>query len=333
MEEFNVPIALFNFNRPELTRRIYEVIRQIKPKHLLLVVDGPRASKPDDIRLCSEVRAVFDEIDWECEVHRNFSEKNLGSFRRNSSGLNWVFEQVEEAIILEDDCLPSFSFFPYCKEMLERYRNDQRIGVISGNNFVPVSSKRQDASYYFSTYALTWGWATWRRVWQQVDLDMSWWKQDEVRELLKTLYPRQDEWEYWYKIYEDIHIGSKKNAWDYQLILSSFRNSQLCVIPSINLVSNIGHGVDATNCLDEFSPLSNQPIGHMKFPLKHPVVVWRSEQTDYAIFKTRFDNYTQPTLRQRLLGLVIRKTGSILPDLWKSNLKKWRRNHTTTGRP
>jgi len=117
---FDVPIALFNFNRPELTRRVFEIVKQIKPRQLLLVADGPRESRPNDLSLCAEVRAVFDEIDWECEVFRNFSDSNLGSFKRNSSGLNWVFDTVEEAIILEDDCVPALSFFPYCKEMLNK---------------------------------------------------------------------------------------------------------------------------------------------------------------------------------------------------------------------
>lgn len=328
---FDVPVALFNFNRPQMTRQVFEVVRQIKPRKLLLVADGPRESRPDDVRLCAEVRAVLNEIDWDCEVSRNFSDINLGSFKRNSSGLNWVFDTVEEAIILEDDCIPALSFFPYCEELLERYRDDSRVGVISGNNFVPPRGKQSDASYFFSTYALTWGWASWRRVWKQVDLSMSWWESDTGEKLLSTVYPQPREWQYWYRIYEDIHNGYKKNAWDYQIILSSILHSQLCAVPSVNLISNVGHGKDATNCFDESSPLANLPCGDLAFPLKHPVAVSRSKKMDHAIFKARFDCYRPPSLRQRLVNQVIKKVVSMLPATWKANLKNWKRSWSARG--
>lgn len=287
---FGVPVALFNFNRPHLTRQVFEVVRQIKPRRLLLIADGPRASRPDDARLCAEVRAIFDEIDWDCEVSRNFSDTNLGSFKRNSSGLNWVFDTVEEAIILEDDCIPALTFFPYCEELLERYRDDLRVGVIAGNNFVPPRGKQRDASYFFSAYALTWGWASWRRVWRQVDMDMSWWKPDTGQKMLRTLFPRSAEWRYWYELYERIHSGQMKNAWDYQLILSSFRHTQCCIIPSVNMVSNIGFGPEGTNCFDETSLMHDVPRGELEFPLVHPADVRRSGSVDHAIFRVRFQS-------------------------------------------
>lgn len=322
---FTVPVALFNFNRPQMTRHVFEVVRQIKPRKLLLVADGPRESKPDDVRLCAEVRAVFEEIDWDCEVTRNFSDINLGSFKRNSSGLNWVFDTVEEAIILEDDCVPSPSFFPYCEALLEKFRDNTRVGVISGNNFVPPRSRQHDASYFFSAYALTWGWATWRRSWKQVDLTMSWWEPEKGKKLLSTLHPHPQEREYWYQIYEDIHNGIKKNAWDYQIILSSFLHSQLCVVPGVNLISNVGHGIDATNCMDASSPLANMPSENMEFPLRHPVTVSCNKQMDHAIFKARFHCYSPQSLQHRIVNIVIRKVGSMLPTTWKANLKKWKR--------
>lgn len=286
MSGFDVPVALLNFNRPHLTRQVFEVVRKIKPRRLLLIADGPRTSQPDDIRLCAEVRAIFDGIDWDCEVLRKFSDSNLGSFKSNSSGLNWVFDNVEEAIIIEDDCIPSLSFFRYCEELLERYRDDQRVGVISGfNQGFPTQSNN---SYFFSAYTLTWGWATWRRVWKQVDMDMSWCDPLASEKMLRSLFPHTAEWKYWHRLFQRIHNGDKKNAWDYQLILSSFRYSQYCVIPAINLVSNIGFGPDATNCRDEFSLMHNIPRGELEFPLEHPVDVQRSSVVDHAIFRIRF---------------------------------------------
>ncbi len=287
-----------------MTRRVFEVVRQIKPQRLLLIADGPRESRPDDIRLCAEVRAIFDEIDWDCQVSRKFSDTNLGSFKSNSSGLNWVFDTVEEAIIIEDDCVPSISFFRYCEELLERYRDDPRVGVITGYNLgFPVSGRKND-SYFFSAYTLNWAWASWRRAWKQVDLEMSWWTPETGSKMLRTLFPRSAVWRYWYQLYERIHSGEMKNAWDYQIMLSSFRHSQLCIIPSVNLVSNIGFGPDGTNCLEESALMSDVPRGELKFPLIHPADVRLSRSVDYAIFRVRFQPSHPPLwmlVKSRLL--------------------------------
>lgn len=319
---FGVPVALFNFNRPRLTQQVFEAVRQIKPRRLLLVADGPRAARPDDTRLCAEVRAIFEKIDWDCEVSQNFSDTNLGSFSRNSSGLNWVFDSVEEAIILEDDCIPSLSFFRYCEELLERYRNNPRVGVISGNNFGFPKSGHKNDSYCFSAYALTWGWASWRRVWKEVDLSMAWWTPESGEKLLRATFPRTEEWQYWYKIYEAISTGEKKNAWDYQLMLSTFRHSQYCSIPRVNLISNIGFGPDGTNCFDESSPMQNTPRGEMEFPLKHPVDVHCSTKTDHAIFKIRFDCYPPPSLYRKIGSRIVRTISPALHAKLKANLRK-----------
>jgi hypothetical protein len=301
-EGFGTPIALLNFNRPQMTRRVFDVVRKIKPRRLLLVADGPRESRPDDTRLCAEVRAIFDEIDWECEVFRNFSATNLGSFKRNSSGLNWVFDTVEEAIILEDDCIPSLTFFPYCEELLERYRNDPRVGVIGGNNFGFPEVGHENDSYFFSAYPTIWGWASWRRVWQEVDLSMSWWEPKAGKKKLQTLFPWPADWKYYHQIYENIHSGKRKNAWDYQLLLSCFRHSQCGVIPRVNLVSNIGFGADATNCTEP-TPWQDFPRGELAFPLVHPANVLRSVTVDHAIFCIL---NIQQTLGQRAINKLAR---------------------------
>jgi hypothetical protein len=321
---FGVPVALLNFNRPHLTRKVFEVVRQIKPRRLLLIADGPRPHKPEDAKLCAEVRAVFDEIDWDCEVLRNFSDENMGSFKRNSTGLNWVFDTVEEAIILEDDCVPSLSFFPYCEELLKRYKDDQRMGVISGNNFgFPWGGSKND-SYFFSAYALTWGWASWRRVWKEVDLNMSWWEQEAGKKLLRNRLPRLAEWRYWHWLFEGIHSGEKRNAWDYQLILSSLRHSQYCVIPQVNLVSNIGYGADATHCIDKSSVLNEVAVGALKFPMNHPLDVRCSGAVDHAIFCIRFQDRPLLWLWGQAKGNVLKRSKLIRAiNLFRKRFRFW----------
>jgi hypothetical protein len=323
MNGFSVPVALLNFNRPQMTRQVFEIIRKIKPKRLLLIADGPRPDKPDDARLCAEVRAIFDEIDWDCEVSRRFSDTNLGSFKSNSTGLNWVFDTVEEAIIIEDDFLPSASFFPFCEELLEKYRYDQRVSVISANNFSSPPVEQENDSYYFSAYSLTWAWASWRRVWQQVDLTMSWWEIETIRNILKAVHSQPIEWQYWEKIYGRIRSGDLENAWDYQLVLSSFRYSQLCIVPRYNLITNIGYCADATHTTNVGSPLGDLPRGELDFPLKHPVAVKRSAQVDHEIFRVRYACELPVPILTKVYWII----ASLVPVALRAEIKKLMRNN------
>ena len=168
------PVAFLIFNRPELTRKVFASIAQARPSKLLVVADGPREDVSDDEENCSEARATIDRIDWDCEVLTNYSSVNMGCRARISTGLEWVFKNVEEAIILEDDCIPHPTFFRFCKELLARYRDDQRVMMISGNNF-QMGRKWTPCSYYFSRFFHCWGWATWRRAWKHYDIDMGLW--------------------------------------------------------------------------------------------------------------------------------------------------------------
>lgn len=170
----NTTVAFFIFNRPGPTREVFEKIRRAQPARLFIIADGPRTEQ--ECILCEETRKIANAIDWPCEVKRNFSETNMGCGKRLSSGISWVFKQVEEAIILEDDCLPDNSFFQFCAEMLEQYRDDTRIMHIAGTS-AQVGNKRFNPheSYYFSIIANIWGWATWRRAWNLYDYDMKQW--------------------------------------------------------------------------------------------------------------------------------------------------------------
>jgi hypothetical protein len=288
---FNTPIAILTFNRPDLTERLLAILARIRPRRILVVSDGPRQHVPTDVERCAAVRRLFERLDWDCRVDRNFSEHNMGSFRRNSTGLNWIFEEVEDAIILEDDCLPDQSFFPYCEELLEKYRDDPRIGLISGNNFLKSRVEKQTPSYFFSRYASTWGWASWRRTWRQVDLEMPYWL--ELRDsgkLRQSLWSSSED-KYWRSIYDAIQERRMKNAWDYQLILTCMRGNHLTIVPSVNLVSNIGFGQDATNCTNGNYLANSVPVHGVEFPLVHPETVYASRQVDYQIFRRRFHEY------------------------------------------
>ena len=171
---FNVPIAVIIFNRPTEAEQLLRVIRQVQPNQLFVIADGSRANKADDLELCKATRSIFDHIDWNCQVFRNYANENLGCGLRPATGISWVFEHVEEAIILEDDCLPDLSFFQFCQELLEKYRYDQRVMHIAGSSY-SIRDEEQPDSYVFSRYTLSWGWATWRRAWQHYDFDMTKW--------------------------------------------------------------------------------------------------------------------------------------------------------------
>lgn len=151
------------FNRPDVTKKAFNEIRKVQPDILLVVSDGPSHHKQGEAEKCLETRAIIDQVDWDCKVLTNYSDVNLGCAKRILSGLDWIFGNFERAIILEDDCLPDPSFFPFCEELLERYKNDDRVMSISGQNS-QFGRSRTSYSYYFSRYAHCWGWATWRRA-------------------------------------------------------------------------------------------------------------------------------------------------------------------------
>ncbi|GBL17045.1 hypothetical protein MTo_04372 [Microcystis aeruginosa NIES-1211] len=286
--QLTTPVAFLIFNRPDTTARVFEAIRQAKPPKLLVVADGPRPDRPDDIEKCKAARAIIEGVDWDCEVLKNYSDLNLGCRKRVSSGLDWVFEMVEEAIILEDDCVPDPTFFRFCEELLEYYRHDQRITVISGNNF-QLGKKRTDYSYYFSRYNHCWGWATWRRAWQYYDGEMKHWPQVRDGDWLTAILEETQAVKYWTKIFQTTY-DNKNDSWAYRWTFSCWIQNGLTILPNVNLVSNIGFREDATHTIGSKSRLANLPVKEMNFPLKHPPFLIRDEAAD---------SYTQKNIFQR----------------------------------
>ena len=300
---FDTPIAVLTFNRPELTERLLNILARIKPRRMLVVSDGPRSHVATDAERCTAVRRLFEQLDWDCRIDRNFAEHNMGSFPRNSSGLNWVFEQVEEAIILEDDCVPEPSFFPFCEELLRKYRDDQRVGLISGNNFLKPWRQKYTASYFFSGYATTWGWASWRRTWRQVDLNMPYWLEFRDSGQLRRSVLSDNEDLYWRSIYDGIHERRIKNAWDYQLMLTCRRFNLLTIVPTVNLVSNVGFGGDASHYKTNRFLEVDVPTNPILFPLVHPTKVAMSHKVDYQIYRRRFNEHFRFKLARKIPGL------------------------------
>lgn len=277
------PVAFIIFNRPERTARVFAEIAKARPAKLLVVADGPRADREGEAEACRATRAIIDRVDWPCEVLRNFVETNLGCKRRVSSGLDWVFEQVEEAIILEDDCLPDQSFFPFCEELLARFRDDERVSMICGSNF-QRGKRRSPYSYFFGLHVTVWGWASWRRVWRHYDVEMKRWPELRDTNWLSDLLQNPVALKYWSEVFDDTYRGLH-DTWDWQLFFSWWSEGMLAAIPDRNLVSNIGFGDAATRTRDSLPTMANLPRVAMDFPLKHPPEVSLNREADNCSFK------------------------------------------------
>lgn len=301
MSDFKLttPVAFIIFNRPENTEQVFSAIAKAKPTKLLVVADGPRANKDGELEKVSQTREIINRVDWECDVLTNYADENLGCKNRVSSGIDWIFQNVEEAIILEDDCLPDPTFFQFCQEMLEKYKLDQRIGIISGDNF-QVGYTRNDDSYYFSKYVHIWGWATWSDRWlSSYDKDLSMWPDVKDGGWLFDILGNEQEMKVWHDIFEKMY-NNEIDTWDYQWVFANWIEGRVNVIPNVNLISNIGFGADATHTVRD-SHLANMPVERMKFPIKHPLGVFRNLQADTRYFNTS----KQQSLFKRFFKKVI----------------------------
>ena len=284
--ELKTPVAFLIFNRPDTTQRVFDEIRRARPSKLLVVADGPRVDKPGEVEKCQAVRAIIDTVDWPCEVLKNYSDVNLGCKIRVSSGLDWVFEQVEEAIILEDDCLPHPTFFRFCVELLEHYRHDQRIAMISGCNF-QFGARRNNDSYYFSKYNHIWGWASWRDRWQGCyDVAMTRWPKIRDEDWIVDMVGSKAEANYWKRIFEDVYQG-KIDTWDYQWTFACWLQRRLTILPNTNLISNIGFNNDATHTT-VVNKFADMPVSDMHYPLTHPHSIICNLEYDNKTYNNNF---------------------------------------------
>lgn len=301
MENFKLktPVAFFVFNRPETTKRVFQEIARAEPTKLLLIADGPRPQHPTDSSRCQLVREIVEQVSWDCEVKRNFSVENLGCRGRMSSGLDWVFREVPEAIILEDDCLPDPSFFRFTQELLERYRDQPNLMMIGGTNFQRGRQVSGD-SYYFSRFTHIWGWASWRRAWQaHYDVAMKKWPEFHERKGLEQIFRDPKTVQYWTKIFAQMYRG-EIDTWDYQLLFANFYHGMLAATPAKNLVSNIGFGPGATHTFEVDNHQANAARHALDFPLRHPQQLFANEAADDFVQKTCFSQTLQERVKAKL---------------------------------
>ena len=276
------PVLFLVFNRPDVTKKVFEAIRQAQPAKLYIAADGPRADREGEAERCIQTRQLFENIDWDCEIHTLFREHNLGCKEAISSAVTWFFEQEEEGIILEDDCLPSPSFFKYCDTLLKKYRFDTRIRHITGANH-HFGRTWGTSNIYFAHQTHVWGWASWRRVWQDYDKDLNQFEESEVEEQFNKIFDDRFVIEAWMDIFKRVKAGAI-DTWDYQLALLNFFNNGLSVNPNVNLITNIGFREDATHTVDLRSPYANLPFEDIG-EITYPKYMLPDKAADYEVFR------------------------------------------------
>jgi len=298
------------FNRLDTTKQVFEAIRQAKPPRLYVAADGPRESKVGEAERVQAVRDyVIDNIDWDCEVKTLFREKNLGCKYAVSNAITWFFENEEQGIILEDDCLPSLSFFWFCEELLIKYRHDYRVMSVCGTNIATEINIK--SSYFFSRYALMWGWASWARAWKEYDLELISWRATNQEEFLKTLSLGGKEFFYTWNDLLQRTCDGQIDTWDYQWIFSCWRNNGLTALPKKNLIRNLGFSIDATHTLGDDPIRSDLRLSNLSFPLSDPSDYLPNRKVDKFLgefwFNSTWKNAIKLMLRRfKIIRFLIR---------------------------
>ena len=273
------PVALFIFNRPDTTARVLSEIAKARPPELFVVADGPRDGRAQEAEQCAATRRVIARVDWPCRVRTNFSQHNMGCTQRMATGISWVFDHVEEAILLEDDCLPHPSFFRFCEELLERYRHHPRVMQIAGFN-IPVDRRTRAFSYYFSRFATNWGWATWRRAWQHYDVEVKEWPALRDTAWLHEIVRHPSIVASWGRMLDLAH-RRELGTWDHQWVFACWRQRGLSIQPSVSMITNIGFGDGATHTISTcHDPRADVSAKRIEFPLRHPAMFTESPKAD-----------------------------------------------------
>jgi hypothetical protein len=277
------PVLLIVFNRPETTRRLLQAISAAAPRQLFIAADGPRPGNTEDAAKCAAVRReIHAPLGWECDV--TFSERatNLGCGLGPSTAISWFFQNVTEGIILEDDCLPSPGFFPFCASVLEKYRDEDRVGHVGGFS-CQLGRIRGDASYYFSRYFHAWGWATWRRAWKDFDFTMADYARFKAEGVLDNIFERPAVREFWSGNFDAVLQG-RQDIWDYQWVYCNLKRDRLAIVPNWNLIENIGFGTDATHTTKRRSHMPPAAQECMEV-LSHPSFIAACREADDFTFR------------------------------------------------
>jgi hypothetical protein len=328
------PVLLIIFNRPDTAQRVFDAIRQAQPEQLFVAADGPREGKEGEAEKCRLAREIVKQVDWDCQVRTLFRENNLGVGLGPATAIDWFFENVEEGIILEDDCVPHSTFFRFCEELLIKYRDDQRVMLISGLNFLG-KWKPENQSYHFSYGGHTWGWASWRRAWDYFDYDLKLWGKPEVKTAIKHTLCDIQKFNFLSEHFDEIYSDKKHIHWDGAWAFSRLLYSGLSVIPSVNLISYIGFGERATWNLNLASPfvkwVATLPVYSVSFPLQHPFGVTGDRDYDRIAFLKSFKTPEGSKLTKILIKLlrISRIYGLavivVRPLYWKIKISGWDR--------
>jgi len=283
--QFDTPILLIMFNRPDHAKQVFERIRSIRPKDLYIAVDGPRENHPTDRDRVAKCLDLLEGIDWDCNVHKLIRAKNLGCGKAVSSAITWFFDQVEMGIILEDDCLPDATFFTYCQELLATYKNDESVMHIGGVNYQD-GALRGDGSYYFTKVCHIWGWATWRRAWQKYDFSIKNFDRFKETGAISNVLSHSEDQNYWLKAFESVYTH-KVDTWDYQWVYTVWSHNGLCILPNHNLVSNIGFDEFATHTTSRNLLHSDKAVTPLT-TIIHPTFRLEDKAATEYSFKTLF---------------------------------------------
>lgn len=311
-----VPVLMIVFNRPDTTKVVLDRIKEYAPTHLYVTADGPREGNENDLKKTAEVRALYENLDWPCEVIFNINERNKGCKMAVSSGITWFFDQVESGIILEDDCLVDSSFFYLCEELLERYKTDDTVMSIGASNFQYETNVLPSTSYYFSRYNHIWGWASWAKAWKNYKLTPNQLPKQELLESIKKLFHSNAERTYWLAIYDYVMSG-KLDTWDFQWQFSMWAKGGIAVTPNVNMVTNLGFGPDATHGNDPNSWMAKLTALAIKFPLVHP----ETKQLNNDADKVTSDRLFNITSSYKTNHMKIR-VATWLPKNAKKEIKK-----------
>lgn len=295
------PVALFVYNRPDLTAQVLMAIESYKPGLLLIISDGPKSMSDDHVAV-EEVRRLCKSVNWSCEVRYQLRKTNFGCRDSITQGLSWIFTQVDEAIILEDDCLPDTSFFPFCATLLDKYRADHRIFTIGGFRAEDIE-QTNGCSYYYSKYPCTWGWATWRRAYQDFDPNLTLWSEDKKIAWLTKYLTNPVYAHYWAYMLTRARNGS--NDWDYAWAYHCWLNNAVSIRSNVNLIQNTGFGTTATHTKDTKHPFGKKSSATCTFPISHP-----SEIKTIPRLEDLLEDLLYSGIRRRQLQLLYREIQS-----------------------
>jgi len=301
------PVLFLFFNRSDTAVKVFERIREAQPINIYLACDGARLNVEGEAAKVEVLRSrILSMINWDCEVKTLFRPQNLSCGPAVNGAIDWFFENVEAGIILEDDTVPELSFFPYCEELLARYADDDRIGMISGNNHLPEYTL-SDSSYLFSKFKWIWGWATWRRAWENQDLELKFRRSPQAMSIIQNMGYQARSERLWLTNIRKLEVKSV-NTWDYQWFLAMGAQNQLSIIPRCNLVGNVGFGIgDATHCKGD-APVRYTATQALDLPLEHPKYV--------------LPDFEHERLYEHLLVDDGRGYGRFIPKVIKRGIKK-----------